>query len=933
MPVFVRAEPSRCTLGEAKFMSWAPRENPWTLKGGLLHLDAKPDAVAEFKFTRKNDARFITSFPSGPGWRVSFKYRSSANATLALRASPMDSFGGQDLRFQSKALPLSDGWTDFCWEPRTSQNDYYGSSLSLSCAKGNGFVEIRDFSITDIAPEDKTGKPLLVNGKKVREVCLYGSDTPMRRLNDLRAAFMFRYALRAAGGEWIPIREVATAKEAGANAVLVGRLAVDAGVVAAAEQAKVEGLTGGWAIAAKGARLGLAGAVPCGVQRGAWRTLERLGIVYLGSDMFKPFPGRAFETGTFSEAVVPATAFPLEAKNGRSGHNAELRGTVSRDCLVGTLAIGAVPDVEVVSEDSLGYVVPVSEFRDSHPEYFALQSDGTRLTDDAHAKNLSHFCWTAPGLPELIASRYVEMMRALPEQPVWLLAPGDGAAFNCKCENCKALGGDSDGLVRLANRVAELTSREFPGNIIQIYSYVDTPEPPKNPVRAHKNLNVGYCVYPSKYWPSGMVIPHPANEKGMNAMEGWRRECCPRLSLFGYFQQCPQWMHCWPGFDAAVWLTRNFSEHHSFLTWRWGLFPSHGNINECSSFTDLAIYVLSRLEVDPSQDERKLANRFIDWYYGVAAKPMRSLFEMAMAEPRRRDWVQTCEQRRKGLISRKFADAAFPLLDEAERLAGDDEALKRRIRKQVIQFYWTYLDGVNRVCGNVPSSDIDKWTGRVVRFVKACRDNGSYYFNWNGHKKWFHDNLMLDLTMPDMASDWTRAPEINRLLEDPKGVLAAKVPNMQQKTADGFAIPAEGMMGGEYKDGWKGRIVRRRSSGAATVITHLDLESLPTGKATMHLKGYDSDKEAVAEIAICVNEKVVYKGPVKLAKKKHSEWALELPDGLLKAGENEIIIINTTPDTEVDGEGGYFFRATRDYYWGWFMVNGLRFSFDSAKKP
>ena len=101
----------------------------------------------------------------------------------------------------------------------------------------------------------------------------------------------------------------------------------------------------------------------------------------------------------------------------------------------------------------------------------------------------------------------------------------------------------------------------------------------------------------------------------------------------------------------------------------------------------------------------------------------------------------------------------------------------------------------------------------------------------------------------------------------------------------------------------------------------------------MHLKGYDSDKEAVAEIAICVNDKVIYKGPVKLAKKKHSEWALELPDGLLKAGENEIIIINTTPDTEVDGEGGYFFRAKRDYYWGWFMVNGLRFSFDSSKKP
>ena len=80
------------------------------------------------------------------------------------------------------------------------------------------------------------------------------------------------------------------------------------------------------------------------------------------------------------------------------------------------------------------------------------------------------------------------------------------------------------------------------------------------------------------------------------------------------------------------------------------------------------------------------------------------------------------------------------------------------------------------------------------------------------------------------------------------------------------------------------------------------------------------------------NDKVVYKGPVKFAKKRASEWALELPDGLLKAGENEIIMINTTPDTEVDGEGGEFFRAKRDYYWGWFMINGLRFSFGLNNK-
>ncbi|MBP5544884.1 MAG: DUF4838 domain-containing protein [Kiritimatiellae bacterium] len=931
------AEPSRCTLGEAKFMSWAQRDRTWTLKAGLLHLDAKPDAATAFGFNLKNDARFIAAFPGGPRYRIAFKYRSTARATLKLSAKPMDTFDPR-LWSQSKDIPPSAEWAGFAWEPMATQIDCLDSTgLRLSCAAGEGFIEVKELSITDVPPEDKSGKPLLVNGSRVEEVCLYASDTPRHRLNDLRAALMFRYALRTVGGEWLPIREVENAGEVGENAVLVGRLAVDAGVVDAAEQAKVEGLTGGWATAARGGRLGLAGAVPGGVQRGAWRALERLGIVYLGSDVFKPFAGDAFETCDFAETVLPATAFPTASGNGRCGYNAELRGMVSRDCLVGAHAIGSVPERDVLYEDSLGCIVPVSEFRETHPEYFALQADGTRLTDNAHAGVLTHFCWTAPGLAELVAERYREMMRALPEQPVWILAPGDGGGRNCKCDSCKALGSDSDGLVRLANRVAELTAREFPDNVIWIYSYVDTPEPPKNPVRAHPNLNVGYAVYPERYWPSCMVIPHPANERGEMALEAWRRECCPNLSLIGYFFQCGQWMNCWPAFDADVWLTRDFARHRSFLTWCFGMTPAHaGYINEAGSFVDLILYVLARIEVNPELDERKLADEFIGWFYGAAAGPMREFFRLAMEEPKRRDWVQFPEQRRSGLISKEFADRAFPLLDEAVRLADGDEALARRIRKQAIPYYWTYLDGVNRGHGNVSSAEVEVWAHRVARFAALCRANGTFYMGKVSPRQWFHDKMMLDISATDSVyENWTKAPEIQAVLNDPVGTLAGNVPNLQRETEDGIEIPVGGMVGGERerkcfwrnKEGYDLRILRRESSGYGIAITHLDIEEAPPSGATLYLKGIDNDKEGVAQIMVKVNGEAIYEGPVGWRKDKHGEWALELPGGLLKAGENEIIVMNTTPDTEVDGECGDLFRAKRDYFWGWIMLDGIRVAF------
>lgn len=932
-------------------MGWAPRERPWTLTAGLLHLDAKPGEATEFFFNRKNDAPFLAAFASGPFFRIAFEYRSTAVASLILHGNTMEKpkgDGGRGTPPRSEtALPPSAEWREFSWDAPAPQQECQSLRLKLACRPGGGFVEMRNLSIVDVAPEDTSGRPLLVNGARAEEVCLYASDAPRRRESDLRAALMFRFALRAAGGEWLPIREVGDAGEAGANAVLVGRLAVDAGVVAAADQAKVDGLTGGWATAASGSRLGLAGAAPCGVQRGAWRVLERLGIVYLGSDMFKPFADEAFETGDFADAAVPAMAFPLAAPIGRSGLHAELRGLSQRECVLGALSLGAVPERDEIWEDSLGFIVPVSEFRDSHPEYFALQADGTRLTDDAHTMNFTHFCWTAPGLPELVAARYCEMMRAHPEQPVWILAPGDGGGLNCKCDGCRALGSDSDGLVRLANRVAELTSREFPENLILIYSYIDTPEPPTRPVRAHGNVNVGYCAILSKFWPSCMVIPHPANARGERAAEAWRRECCPNLSLLGYFMQPREWMNCWPGFDADVRLTRDFAEHRALLSLTFGLYPTHGNstLQGGGCFIDLTIHVLSRLSVNPGLDAYALAHEFIDSFYGAAAGPMHDFFEQAVAEPRRRDWIQNAERHLKGFVTKEFADRAFPLLDEAERLADGDEALARRIRKEVIPFYWTYLNGVGRGNGNISAAELGVWSRRVARFAKACRDNGTYHMGRGAPaKKWFHDNILLDLTLPDGAADWTVAPEIDRLIEDPVKTLSGDFPNFQSGTARGWEIPAEGMKGGEFqknchwrrKEGGDVRIVRRESSGFGIVFTRLDLGETPAGPAKLVVSGIDSEKEAVAEIEVKVNAEVVYAGPVRWGKTRHSEWEIDLPAGLLKAGANEIQFRNTTPDAEaaLDGEGGDDFRAIRNYFWGWFMmdkVEAVLFSGDMTK--
>ena len=112
------------------------------------------------------------------------------------------------------------------------------------------------------------------------------------------------------------------------------------------------------------------------------------------------------------------------------------------------------------------------------------------------------------------------------------------------------------------------------------------------------------------------------------------------------------------------------------------------------------------------------------------------------------------------------------------------------------------------------------------------------------------------------------------------------------------------------------------------MFTRLNLDGELKGDVKMSLFGIDSDKAAVAGIEVKVNSKIVYAGPVKWGKDAHSEWTFELPPGLLVKGGNEIQFRNTTPDTEAaqDSECGGAFRAVRNYYWGWFMLDKVAFS-------
>ena len=912
---------------------WEMPRKYWKMGADSIVVTASPKEDISASLY-KNPLRFDVQYPSfvaSGRIRVTFRYRSDVDAEFYGVLVMMENKKCSNA--WRKPLMKSGGWKEFVLERALPPGDYWTGDCTFNLKKGSGRLEVRDFRLVELPPERTVGRPLLLNGTRVTEIAVLGTDDVMRARDELRAARMLRYVLFQNGGDYLPVRIVDDVKVIAASAVLIGRAAEVAGLVSPDAAASVKGYTGAAAVRVRGGRLGISGGLPGGNRYGVFKLLQRLGIEYLGVDKFKVPAGDSFGLDEFAAVYRPAIPFrTLGGEYDRAGMmSPDLRGGILMSETMGNLGWGSKRTNYLSYHSFAAGICRPDEFLETHPEFFAQQPDGHRLGKETPMARMQ-FCQSNAELVKLAAARYIEIMRANPQAVFFPLSPGDGGGTYCRCKGCDNGMTPSDKIVEFANRIAEITSKEFPDKFIEVASYVNTPMAPAK-VKPHPNVKAQDCIYPPDYWPSCIVWDHPANKPGFEALAGWRK-VFPDLILCGYYQQCNEGMTLWPAFDFEVAMTRDFARHHALQVERFGLTPLHGNgsTTQTAAFADLRSYVLVRLEENPDADAVALAHGFIDDYYGAAAKPLHAYFDLIRAEPQRRNWVQNCEEHRPGFVTRPFAEKAFKLLDEAERLAGTDAWLCSVVLREKQLFLWQYVNDIPRA--NVTKVEYPAWAARFGEFCRISRELGIGYMAYLDPRKWILSKTLLKVSGSGGA--WYDAPEIKAVIEDPVKGLGAEFPNRQENTADGYLIPAVGMIGGDFypkstwmrKDPQDNRTLRRPESGNGEALTKLNLKEVPSGRATLTIVGNDNDHKRVADMEVVVNGRSIFKGKVTFPKDGWAPMMFDLPDGLLVTGENDIAIRNVTPESEkvvLGGERVVEMSGPKNFYWGWFSVESLRF--------
>ena len=257
---------------------------------------------------------------------------------------------------------------------------------------------------------------------------------------------------------------------------------------------------------------------------------------------------------------------------------------------------------------------PVKYFKD-HPDWYSLDPKTGKRIDNGQ------LCVTNPEMFEEYVRETLKLLRESPDCDAIQVTQNDWNGA-CQCARCKAFY-EAEGeawsgpYIDFANRVAEAVEKEFPNVTIDTFAYKFTQKPPKT-VRPRKNVVVRLCDIqcafnrplagsPKNYWGSDAF---------MQQIIRWSKLAEGHLYLWDYQANFLSYILPHPNLHVFADNIRTFRKYGAI-----GVFEQGDAMCEAGDFAPLKQYVTAHLLWNPDRDDRRLAEEFVEGYYGAAAAP------------------------------------------------------------------------------------------------------------------------------------------------------------------------------------------------------------------------------------------------------------------------------------------------------------------------
>jgi Domain of unknown function (DUF4838)/Glycosyl hydrolase family 67 N-terminus len=320
-------------------------------------------------------------------------------------------------------------------------------------------------------------------------------------------------------------------------------------------------------------------------------------------------------------------------------------------------------------------LIPRKLFGD-HPEYFPVIK-GKRT--DGYVQR----CLTNPDVLKLATANVLQWIKDDPGAMIYSVSQNDTHHW-CECENCTKIasqyGGVQSGLyLWFVNQVAEEVEKQHPGKLIDTLAYQFTEAPPKN-IAPRKNVRVRLC-------PIANCTAHPYNLcqaaptlKFMQHLDGWSK-ITDTLYVWHYNTDFAHYLQPFPDFGEFPANTRLYKDSGVKGIFFEGAYGPGGG----GSFSDLQVYVMSKLLWNVAEDDKALVKEWHHGVYGKAAGPMLQWFDLLhakVAEPANsQHHFFIYSNPKAAYLSGDTVSQGDRLFDEAENLAKGNPTAEEYVAK------------------------------------------------------------------------------------------------------------------------------------------------------------------------------------------------------------------------------------------------------------
>jgi len=304
-----------------------------------------------------------------------------------------------------------------------------------------------------------------------------------------------------------------------------------------------------------------------------------------------------------------------------------------------------------------------------HPEYWALVNGKNKPGQP---------CPTNPNVFEIMKANVIQQLRQHPEYEFVVVGQDDNNDY-CRCPDCQAVIAAEESPagpgIALANKIAEVVEKEFPGKWVMTPAYTWSRKPPKN-IKPRANVGITLCSIECDFNRPIADGSTPENKAFAEDIIGWSK-IAPKLYIWDYTTDFTHYLMPFPNLDAIVPNIRFLVEHGAR-----GILEQGSSSTAGAEFAALRMWIFGKALWNPDADGKALVREFLGGYYGPAAASIQKYIDITHAPGRANPAMSaTCYSRldsewlQPGII----ADAES-VLQEAERAVASDPVLLARVR-------------------------------------------------------------------------------------------------------------------------------------------------------------------------------------------------------------------------------------------------------------